>query len=187
MRSLSQLMAGQRHTPLPAILSYVTVMYWYIQMGTTAINVCSPCCPITHPLIDFSGDNTGYKDADPSRPCQRCWGKYARPFSGPLAYSFSLNPSEGVFQRPLPIPVYRPFDPPGAFPPPFPPQPIGFGSPPPIIHVGPSGPPNAVIYNAGDPRIGGVLCWVCGGKGRINLILLNIDCEMCNGVGRTFP
>jgi len=179
-------MAGQQRTPLPVILSYMTVMYLYIRMGTTVINVCLPCCLITHPLIDFSGDNIGYKDADPSRPCQRCWGKYARPFSGPLTYSFSLNPSDGVFQRPLPMPVYRQFNPPGAFPPPFPPQPIGFGSPPPIIHGVPPGPSNAVVYNAGDPRLGGVLCWMCGGKGRVNLILLNIDCQLCNGVGRTF-
>jgi hypothetical protein len=142
-----------------------------------------PGITITHILIDFPGDNIGYKGADPSRPCRRCWNKYARLFSGPLAYSFSSNSSDGDFQRPLPPPVHGPttFDPPGVYQRHlFPPQPTGFGPPLPI------GPPNPVVYTAGDPRIGGVLCWVCGGKGRLNLLILNVDCEVCNGVGRTF-
>jgi len=134
----------------------------------------------------------GYKEANPLRPCKSCWNKYARPFSGPVAYSLSPNPGDGNFQRPLPPPPARPiqrpgmFDPPGAFRSiPLSPQPTGFSAPPTIIHD--TRPPsNAVVYTAGDPRIGGVLCWGCGGKGHVNLLFLDVNCEVCNGIGRTF-
>jgi hypothetical protein len=43
------------------------------------------------------------------------------------------------------------------------------------------------VYTAGDPRIGGVLCWGCSGKGHVNLLFLDINCEVCNGIGRIFP
>ncbi|KAI0343325.1 hypothetical protein BDW22DRAFT_1356945 [Trametopsis cervina] len=31
--------------------------------------------------------NTGYKHHDPSHPCTKCWQKYGKPFSGPIAYA----------------------------------------------------------------------------------------------------
>jgi hypothetical protein len=80
------------------------------------------------------------------------------------------------------------FDPPGAFQgPPFPPQP-GFSPSPPFIHgVSPGHPTNAVVYKAGDPRIGGILCWQCDGKGYVSFLFLDrSNCEVCGGVGRTF-
>lgn len=134
-----------------------------------------------------SGDNVGYKGADPSRPCKRCWNKYSRPFSGPLAYSFSSNSRDGNFQRPLP-PFQQSlsiFDSPGAFPSPS--IPTGFSAPP-IIRNAPSNrPANAVVYTAGDPRIGGDLCWNCGGKGHVNFLFFDsVTCTVCNGVGRIF-
>ncbi|KIJ30727.1 hypothetical protein M422DRAFT_36439 [Sphaerobolus stellatus SS14] len=52
--------------------------------------------------------NTGYKNYDPSHPCRKCWQKYARNYTGAIAYapsasesSSSVNPF-GSFQRPLP-------------------------------------------------------------------------------------
>lgn len=141
-------------------------------------------------IDQLPGVNIGYKEADPSRPCNRCWNKYARPFSGPLAYSFSSNTNDGNFQRPLPrpAPVHQRssiFDPPGAFS--SPPQPTGIGPSPRIIRDFPSRPANALVYTAGDPRIGGVLCWRCGGKGQVTFLFLDsITCEVCSGVGRIF-
>jgi len=60
-----------------------------------------------------TGHNTGYKQNDPSHPCRKCWSKYAKPFSGALAYTpwsspSPESPSSGTgtssksFQRPLP-------------------------------------------------------------------------------------
>ncbi|EDR13924.1 uncharacterized protein LACBIDRAFT_305132 [Laccaria bicolor S238N-H82] len=47
--------------------------------------------------------NTGYKSNDPLNPCKKCWGKHAKPFTGPLVYaSFSGPDATGNFQRPLP-------------------------------------------------------------------------------------
>lgn len=41
----------------------------------------------------FSGENTGYKHYDPSHPCSRCWKKYSKPFSGPIAYAPWSSPT----------------------------------------------------------------------------------------------
>ena len=43
----------------------------------------------------YLGHNTGYKSYDPSRPCKKCWSKYGKPFSGPLAFSFSSPVVDG--------------------------------------------------------------------------------------------
>jgi len=54
--------------------------------------------------------NTGYKHFDPSHPCSKCWQKYAKPFSGPIAYApWSSTPGDTAtrgnlnLQRPLRI------------------------------------------------------------------------------------
>ncbi|KAJ3504750.1 hypothetical protein NLJ89_g7774 [Agrocybe chaxingu] len=151
--------------------------------------------------------NVGYKDSDPQRPCKRCWGKYAKAFTGPLAYSFSpesLDPSNN-FQRPLSrIPLPPPPPPPPPPPQPsYPPNPAphrfapggympnnngGFYNPPnrfPPTTTHP--PPGSVVYSAGDPRIGGRLCFNCHGKGNVSFLLLErVTCEVCGGIGRTF-
>lgn len=140
-----------------------------------------------------SGNNVGYKHADPSSPCKRCWKKYAKSFSGPLAYSFSSS-NESNFQRPLPPPIpQRPSlsDSPGHANPPvsFPiyqPSPLATQST--GIPQFPSGPPpGSIVYQAGDPRIGGSLCWRCEGKGNVNFLFLDrMNCEVCGGIGRVF-
>ncbi|KAF5357409.1 hypothetical protein D9758_005956 [Tetrapyrgos nigripes] len=81
--------------------------------------------------------NMGYKHADPTHPCRKCWSKYAKPFKGAITYvwgpppdssSGSTSPSSATspdpspyansnFQRPLP----KHHPPNSGFPPPGPP------------------------------------------------------------------
>ena len=61
-----------------------------------------------------------------------------------------------------------------------------FGSPPPAIGIG-SVPPGALVYPAGDPRLGGRRCWRCGGTGTISFFILDSSkCDECRGIGRLF-
>jgi hypothetical protein len=58
-------------------------------------------------IISVIGNNTGYKQYDHRKPCKKCWSKYAKPFSGPLAYSYSSSATSSNtqninLQRPLP-------------------------------------------------------------------------------------
>ncbi len=133
------------------------------------------------------GNNVGYKHADPSRPCKSCWKKYAKSFSGPLAYSFSSS-NDNNFQRPLPPPpLPRPsmLDSPGLA---NPPGPFPSYEPSPLATRVPSDPPaGSIVYQAGDRRIGGNLCWRCRGKGNVNFLFIDrMTCEVCGGIGRVF-
>ncbi|KAF8192128.1 hypothetical protein BJ912DRAFT_277214 [Pholiota molesta] len=138
--------------------------------------------------------NVGYKGSDPQRPCKKCWNRYAKPYAGPIAYSFANTTPDANFQRPLPsLPPPRPPATPFAAPQPhFAAAPRGGGgfySPPASVHPMGFGrpPPGAVVYTAGDPRIGGRLCWRCEGRGSTSFLILDrITCEMCGGIGRTF-
>ena len=39
----------------------------------------------------------------------------------------------------------------------------------------------------GDARLGGRLCWRCGGRGTTSFLIFDEQtCGVCNGVGRTF-
>jgi len=123
--------------------------------------------------VQKPGLNTGYQHFDPDQPCKKCWNKYARPFCGPLAYSYSSsgtwsNTQNTHLQKPLPegpVPGWA----------------MGRGH-----SVNPSPGPGTVIYRAGDARIGGRLCWRCDGKGTMNMIIDVINCPICHGCGRTF-
>ncbi|KAI8996456.1 hypothetical protein BD414DRAFT_201633 [Trametes punicea] len=68
------------------------------------------------------------------------------------------------------------------------PPPSWVGSPPVVPVAGPPPPArNVVVYPPGDPRIGGRLCWRCGGSGKTSFFIFDEDiCGVCNGVGRTF-
>ena len=58
---------------------------------------------------------------------------------------------------------------------------------PPILPPAVSPPAgNTVTYFAGDPRIGGTLCWRCGGQGSFELFIFRETCSLCSGVGRIF-
>ncbi|THV06619.1 hypothetical protein K435DRAFT_848702 [Dendrothele bispora CBS 962.96] len=112
--------------------------------------------------------NTGYKHADPTHPCRKCWSKYAKPYKGALTYvwgpsnnssSNSDNPSSPIspssshtsphshstsnFQRPLP--KMRPPNAGYSAPPPLRPNPTGGSGYPGASwhghHPPPSGPP----------------------------------------------
>lgn len=64
--------------------------------------------------------------------------------------------------------------------------------PPPSWSVAPMNaiappPGNHPVYSPGDPRIGGRLCWRCGGDGKTSFLIFDQEtCRVCNGVGRTF-
>ncbi|KAI0358161.1 hypothetical protein OH77DRAFT_1397660 [Trametes cingulata] len=60
---------------------------------------------------------------------------------------------------------------------------------PPVVPVRGVPPPsgNVAVYPPGDPRIGGRLCWRCGGSGKTSFLIFDEEtCGVCNGVGRTF-
>lgn len=67
--------------------------------------------PSSYVLIPIvAGQNTGYRQNDPTNPCKKCWSKWAKPFTGALTYAFA-QPSEtdrvtddgARIQRALPI------------------------------------------------------------------------------------
>ncbi|KLO06526.1 hypothetical protein SCHPADRAFT_687519 [Schizopora paradoxa] len=48
-------------------------------------------------------------------------------------------------------------------------------------------PPGATVVRPGDPRIGGRLCWRCGGDGMVSFLIFDLEtCPICRGVGRVF-
>ncbi|GMK53598.1 hypothetical protein CspeluHIS016_0101840 [Cutaneotrichosporon spelunceum] len=150
--------------------------------------------------------NTGYKGANPRSPCSSDWRKYGRPFSGALAASYAAPPAGGNmsvvgannFQQPLPAGGQQNNMPllshhggggyPGqhAYRPP-PPRPQMRPPPPQMRHTY-APPPGALVVQPGDPRIGGQLCYQCGGTGRELSLFLFDDgpCHRCRGVGRIF-
>lgn len=143
--------------------------------------------------------NTGYKNFDPSHPCRKCWDRFGKPYTAALASSPWGNQACGQsqsqrgrsFQRPLPA-----FKPPQAQVQPPPPPPPMPGSYPPSGMQSPSPrpvpipfqgvpPPGSTVVMPGDPRIGGRLCWQCGGRGTTSFFIFDeITCDTCGGIGR---
>ncbi|EPQ56084.1 hypothetical protein GLOTRDRAFT_128042 [Gloeophyllum trabeum ATCC 11539] len=149
-----------------------------------------------------AGRNTGYRNFDPSHPCGKCWDRYAKPFAGAVAYADWASPASAssgkTFQRPLPS-----FSPPHlsspnsssshlrppATAPPRPHSYAGYESPSPgfTTAYAQAPPAGAAVVQPGDPRIGGNLCWQCGGSGRVPVFLLMEErCGVCGGLGRVF-
>jgi hypothetical protein len=147
-------------------------------------------------------------------PCRKCWSKYGKPYAGPMLYTTwpsASNSTAGssTFQKPLPrlappfaststasLPSQQhPSNSPSTLrrprsrshshlTPPAGPAPrvprIEMTDP----YINPP-PPGAVVVAPGDPRIGGVRCWKCGGSGMVPFLLFDeLPCSMCNGVGR---
>lgn len=117
-----------------------------------------------------------WKENDPTHPCRTCWKKYGRPYSS--AHALAWNPPPPTFQRPLGA-QHRPMYASG---------PSSWASPPgiyrPVVRAPPVG---SVVYQPGDPRIGGRLCHACGGSGlKIGLFFDDETCRVCGGVGRLF-
>lgn len=197
---------------LQAVPSFTKDSFWSIRKVIHVKNVTfRPSlgnCSSTNSfiLLLLSGHNTGYKHYDPLHPCKKCWSKYAKPFSGPLVYSYSSAPDTSNthntnLQKPLPLSASEP-SPSNrrAVPPPLPPRRASFSqygdnpqyapyvrgpAPTPISGWAPP-PPGSVVFRPGDPRIGGMLCWLCHGKGTKNIFIDVINCPACDGCGRTF-
>jgi hypothetical protein len=149
----------------------------------------------------------GYKGGNPKNPCNQCWKKYAKPFSGPLVYSYSASSSPASnLQKPLPhnLPsapsVASSCSAASSSPQPartltrnnprqggfnqsqnLPRQPM-----PSVSAIAPPPAGNSVTYFAGDPRIGGTVCWQCGGRGTFELLIFRETCSECAGIGRIF-
>ena len=52
---------------------------------------------------------------------------------------------------------------------------------------GGSGGGGVAVLRPGDARIGGRLCWRCGGSGTTSFLIFDEQtCSICNGIGRTF-
>ncbi|KAJ7097056.1 hypothetical protein B0H15DRAFT_797789 [Mycena belliarum] len=135
-------------------------------------------------------NNTGYKHADPTHPCSKCWEKHARPYAGALLHAPSASSAapaspSSTFQRPLPHPSPAPPPPSQGYAPP----PSQFA--PPIVYSAPpppgAYPPPAQVYPPGDARLGGAPCWRCGGRGSVSfLVFETVMCTVCGGVGRVY-
>jgi hypothetical protein len=162
----------------------------------------SYCSPIFYCHKTRKGLNTGYKNNDPSHPCRKCWDRFNKPFTSVLASSpWGVQASSGsesqsqrgrTFQRPLPAykpPQARAQPPqppmPGSYPPHSPSgmqSPISRPMPTPFAGVP---PPGSTVVMPGDPRIGGRLCWRCGGRGTTPFLIFDeMTCETCGGIGR---
>lgn len=166
---------------------------------------CTFLTPSHLPLSDAypqtrKGQNTGYKSFDPSHPCRKCWDRFGKPFTSILASSpwsgQGSGPSQSehgrTFQRPLPAfnppPQVRPPPPqpmPGMYPPS---SPTGATNPNLRVVPMPDGnmpPVGATVVMPGDPRIGGRLCWRCGGRGVTPFLIFDEEtCDTCGGIGR---
>ncbi|CDZ98018.1 hypothetical protein [Phaffia rhodozyma] len=130
-------------------------------------------------------NNTGFKNDDPTHPCRTsCWKKYARPYSSALQHSWA-NPGPN-YQQPLGFnrTSWSPYNTSTSNQQYYPQMNFGAGAWRPVTNVPPSG---AVIYQPGDPRIGGRLCSRCVGRGlTMNFLLIDETCGACGGVGRLF-
>lgn len=111
-------------------------------------------------------DNTGFRK-NKNKPCKRCWQKF-RPGVIPPETQRQL---ENLVNHP---PAPRPVNsnvlklPPG--------QVMSY----PVYPQG-NGP---VVVKPGDPRIGGILCPRCNGRGMVHFFLDLERCQTCNGLGR---
>lgn len=145
---------------------------------------------------------------DPSHPCKRCWRHYSRPYTAALSQLDWHEAVETNFQRPISdpnvvsqssVPFSSPMNqrhhtsppvnvrsPPPNFGLGYPGQRGGVGSRPPMQWMQ-STPAGGVIYEPGDPRIGGRLCPRCHGSGRTRVFILETEaCNLCQGIGRVF-
>ncbi|KAF8268849.1 hypothetical protein EI94DRAFT_1726685 [Lactarius quietus] len=93
-----------------------------------------------------------------------------------------IPPRSSSMLAPPPIPPPPPR--PNIFVPPrIPPPSTG----PVIMPYGATPPPGAAVVMPGDSRIGGTLCWRCGGRGTTPFLIFDeMTCESCGGVGRLF-
>ncbi|KAJ7703518.1 hypothetical protein B0H17DRAFT_1040703 [Mycena rosella] len=108
--------AGYPPCPAPPASSY---QYPY-QAPPTPLSggrflVYPPALRVQEIADQRTGNNTGYKDADPGHPCRKCWESYARPYTGaPAAPALAAAPGGQGYALPSFQPTYAP--PPAANP-----------------------------------------------------------------------
>lgn len=132
---------------------------------------------------------------------QQCWEKYGRPYEGTLLAYSDWTDRTSNFQRPLPEGIKIPSSSsssnmrpssaseyPGAYARSSGSnyQSFGSGSSSRAIVTNGPPPPGALVVMPGDPRIGGRLCYNCGGAGVIPAFLFFTEetCPVCRGAGR---
>lgn len=111
--------------------------------------------------------NTGYK-LKKEKPCSSCWKRY-RPNTRPPETKSELQRLVLNPPKPKPINPNVVSLPPGVRPMYQQPQSMGAGP---------------MVVKPGDPRIGGVLCPRCNGRGLVHYFLDLDTCPVCRGMGR---
>lgn len=114
-------------------------------------------------------ENTGFRTKN-GKPCKKCWPKF-RPGVIPPSSQAEL---ERLVKNPPP------------------PKPLNMNVrklPPGAVPLSPMGAPMGApaipqVVQPGDPRIGGVLCPRCRGRGMVHFFLDLERCSTCNGLGR---
>ena len=151
----------------------------------------------------FRGTPSALVPGDPSKPCRKCWDRYARSYEGPLVFADWEGNTDGTggtnYQRPIsdrpPMPEASVLAPP--------PSPAHSRTPSeaaslrsnhsmtngPRAPVAPQhlrrGSRGGTVVRPGDPRIGGRMCWNCNGNGQVTVLIFNQErCRVCGGLGR---
>lgn len=112
--------------------------------------------------------NTGYKTKN-GHACKDCWGKFKPNITPPR----TAQDLKYLLKHPPPPP--KPLNPnvvklpPGSIVRPMIMSPVA---------------PKPLVVKPGDPRIGGVLCGRCDGRGMVHFFLDLDRCPICNGLGR---
>lgn len=122
-------------------------------------------------------------------PTHSTGGSYTSPSSRPSAIPGSFPTSSQHHPIPHQHGHHRPMQPlqhhMGPGPAGYGPTPGHFASPAGVIPFGHVPPPGALVLRPGDPRIGGRLCYKCGGRGlRDSLWWGEETCYHCRGSGR---
>lgn len=153
--------------------------------------------------LAFRGTPSALVPGDPSKPCRRCWDRYARSYEGPLVFADWEGNANGTggtnYQRPIsdPPPVLES----SALAPSL--SPVHTRTPSEASSLGRNramtnapatplssryarrAPRGTTFVPPGDPRIGGRVCWNCDGTGEITMFIFGQDqCRVCGGVGR---
>lgn len=110
--------------------------------------------------------NTGYKIKN-GRSCKRCWRKFA-PITPAQNVEVVYQDAHQPWLPGAPYQAYSPYGTPLA--------------PPMAAPIRPGAAP--MMLRPGDPRIGGVVCGECRGRGMIRFFLDDKICPLCHGVGR---
>lgn len=138
-----------------------------LQLRPSTVQNPNPYLPWTYP--DSVGackkcNNTGFKLKN-GKPCSKCWRSY-RP--GVIPPSTQRELEHLVRHPPQPQRI----------------NPGVQSLPPGVTMIPPMGQMGPAVVRPGDPRIGGILCPRCKGKGLVHFFLDTETCSVCRGMGR---